>query len=209
VRRDNETLPDTRRRDLLAAGGPGGVDQRALVEPLLRDTDSRTRVLALRVGAVHQWWTDEQWLDALRDEHEDVRREAAWSLARVNALSLVLTAELVIAIRDADALVADAAIFACGEHEERGAVETLIEVAAQHEDARCRESAVAALGAIGDDRAQNVIIAALGDKPPVRRRAVVALSNFEGPAVEAALEGALEDRDWQVRAAAEQLNGLD
>jgi len=49
------------------------------------------------------------------------------------------------------------------------------------------------------------VIAALADKAPVRRRAVVALANFEGPDVEAALASAREDRDWQVRAAADQL----
>ncbi len=50
------------------------------------------------------------------------------------------------------------------------------------------------------------MLAALEDKPPVRRRAIVALSNFEGPDVDAALERAANDRDWQVRAAVDQLN---
>ncbi len=80
----------------------------------------------------------------------------------------------------------------------------LIGVASDHEDARCRESAIAALGAIGDDRARPVIVAALEDKPAVRRRAIVALANFEGPDIEAALARASEDRDWQVRAAVDQ-----
>jgi HEAT repeat protein len=78
-------------------------------------------------------------------------------------------------------------------------------VATEHEDARCRESAVAALGAIGDDRARATILAALDDKPAIRRRAIVALSNFEGPDIDAALERASEDRDWQVRSAVAQL----
>ena len=43
------------------------------------------------------------------------------------------------------------------------------------------------------------------DKPAVRRRAVVALAAFEGPEVDAALERAKEDRDWQVRQIAEDL----
>ena len=43
------------------------------------------------------------------------------------------------------------------------------------------------------------------DKPAVRRRAVLALAPFEGEDVEAALRRALEDRDWQVRQAAEDL----
>ena len=49
------------------------------------------------------------------------------------------------------------------------------------------------------------MLAALDDKPPVRRRAIVALSNFEGPDIDAALERASHDRDWQVRAAVDQL----
>jgi hypothetical protein len=39
----------------------------------------------------------------------------------------------------------------------------------------------------------------------VRRRAVLALAPFTGPAVDAALADALQDRDWQVRQAAEDL----
>jgi hypothetical protein len=43
------------------------------------------------------------------------------------------------------------------------------------------------------------------DKPNVRRRALLALAPFDGPEVEAAIEAALSDRDWQVRQAAEDL----
>jgi hypothetical protein len=106
---------------------------------------------------------------------------------------------------DTDALVVDGAIFALGEHLYVPAVERLSEIAQHHEDARCRESAVAALGEIGDDRGRVAVLAALEDKPPVRRRAIVALSNFEGPDIDAALAKASEDRDWQVRAAVDQL----
>jgi len=45
------------------------------------------------------------------------------------------------------------------------------------------------------------------DIPAVRRRAVLALAPFTGPAVDAALAVALQDRDWQVRQAAEDLTG--
>jgi HEAT repeat protein len=64
---------------------------------------------------------------------------------------------------------------------------------------------VAALGEIGDERGRHAVLAALDDKPPVRRRAIVALSNFEGPDIDEALRKASEDRDWQVRAAVDQL----
>jgi ABC-type spermidine/putrescine transport system permease subunit II len=43
----------------------------------------------------------------------------------------------------------------------------------------------------------------------VRRRAVLAHAPFDGPAVDAAVAAALEDRDWQVRQAAEDLRAED
>ena len=75
-----------------------------------------------------------------------------------------------------------------------------------HEDALVREAAVAALGAIGDEGGRAAILAALSDKATVRRRAVLALAPFDGPDVEAAMAAAREDRDWQVRQAAEDLS---
>ena len=82
----------------------------------------------------------------------------------------------------------------------------LIAVATEHDDPLCREAAVAALGALGDDAGLPTIIAALDDKPAVRRRAVIALAPYEGPEVDAALERASQDRDRQVRQAAEDLS---
>ncbi len=75
--------------------------------------------------------------------------------------------------------------------------------AAHHRDPLCRESAVAALGALGIGRA--TVLGATADIATVRRRAIIALANFEGPDIELALEQALDDRDWQVRQAAEDL----
>ena len=59
--------------------------------------------------------------------------------------------------------------------------------------------------AIGDPRGLATILHGCTDKPAVRRRAVLALAPFEGPEVDAALEAALSDRDWQVRQAAEDV----
>jgi HEAT repeat protein len=78
-------------------------------------------------------------------------------------------------------------------------------VATGHDDLLCRESAVASLGSIGDPRGLPAVLAATRDKPAVRRRAVLALAPFEGTEVEAALERARNDRDRQVRQAAEDL----
>jgi HEAT repeat protein len=142
----------------------------------------------------------------LGDPDVTVRRDGLEQLAHVDVEPTVL--DVVIALlADDDALVVDAASFALGEHLYGPAVTRLIAVAKDHDDARCRESAVASLGALGDDAALATIIAALEDKAPVRRRAIVALSNFEGPEVDAALERAGDDKDWQVRAAVAQLRG--
>jgi HEAT repeat protein len=73
-------------------------------------------------------------------------------------------------------------------------------------DALVREACAAALGAIGDPRGLPTILHACTDKPAVRRRAVLALAPFDGDEVDAALQAALADRDWQVRQAAEDVS---
>ncbi|MBA2326910.1 MAG: HEAT repeat domain-containing protein, partial [Actinobacteria bacterium] len=112
---------------------------------------------------------------------------------------------------DPDITVVEAAAWALGELGEpartAGAVPALGLVAADHDDPIAREAAVAALGALGDPAGLSAILAACTDKPPVRRRAVLALAPFEGPEVDAALDKALQDRDWQTRQAAEDLRG--
>ena len=139
---------------------------------------------------------------ALADDDASVRRRAceeAVPLAEVDLVPL---------LSDTDTSVVEAAAWALGERglDAASAVEALIGVVRQHDDALCREGAVAALGAIGDRRGLDAVLAAAsGDRPAVRRRAVVALAAFDGPDVDAALRAALEDRDWQVRQAAEDL----
>ena len=64
---------------------------------------------------------------------------------------------------------------------------------------------MAALGAIGDPAGLPAVIGALDDKPTIRRRATVALAGFDDPRVEPALQKSAEDRDWQVRQAADEL----
>ena len=105
--------------------------------------------------------------------------------------------------------VVEASCFALGEigTDAAGAVGALSGVATGHKDPLLREAAVAALGAIGDPAGLAAILQATSDKPAVRRRAVLALAPFSGDEVDAALERALEDRDWQVRQAAEDLTG--
>lgn len=87
------------------------------------------------------------------------------------------------------------------------AIDLLINQAQNHKDAICREQAIASLGALHTGK--DVILGALNDKATVRRRAVIALAPFEGDDVTAALRHALNDRDWQVRQAAEDQLGPD
>ena len=110
-------------------------------------------------------------------------------------------------LHDDDAGVVEVAAWACGEVEGSDAdiVGALAGIAIGHDDALAREAAVAALGAIGDVAGLPAILQATTDKPAIRRRAVLALAPFDGPEVDAALERAREDRDWQVRQAAEDL----
>jgi HEAT repeat protein len=145
--------------------------------------------------------TDETVIAALADENATVRRRAVEEARRHPAVDLLPL------LGDVEPLVVEATAWSLGERPEAApdVVEALSSVATAHTDALCREAAVAALGAIGDPSGLPAILAGTRDKPAVRRRAVLALAPFEGPEVDAALERALEDRDWQVRQAAEDL----
>jgi HEAT repeat protein len=188
-----------RRRQAAIAGHRG---DEAAARALLEDGDPAVRATALgalaRAGALRT----ADLAQALTDGDAVVRRRACEEA--VTAVEV----DLVPLLDDADTSVVEAAAWALGERSEdaTGAVDALSSVARSHDDALCREAAVAALGAIGDPRGlDTVLVAASSDRPAVRRRAVVALAAFDGPEVDAALRTALNDRDWQVRQAAEDL----
>jgi HEAT repeat protein len=205
VHSDESTLPDDVEELLVVAGYRTDGSLEDFIEEHLADPIARRRVLALRAARRRGVVSSVRWRRALLDPDVDVRREALTLIADSPIEDDSLFSLLRAALADEDPLVVDGAVFALGEHVHAPAVDDLITVATGHDDARCRESAIAALGALGDDRARPAILAALEDKPAIRRRAIVALSNFEGPDIEAALERASEDRDWQVRAAVDQL----
>lgn len=146
---------------------------------------------------------------ALRDDDAYVRRRAA-TLAGSFADRVPVATALFERLADEDHLVAEAAAWAFGEWSEDNpslteTISALSAMATDHAEPLCREAAAAALGAIGDPRGLPAILRACTDKPAVRRRAVLALAPFDGPEVEAAIDAALTDRDWQVRQAAEDL----
>lgn len=196
------TDPDhlERRRRVVIAGHSGDV---ALVRSGLDDTDAGVREAAL--GAMARLGNFD--IDTARrfavDPEPRVRR-------RVAELSAALSDfDLSPLLSDGDSSVVETAAWACGEQVEiaDATLRRIIELATDHDDVLVREAAVAALGAIGDERGLPAILHGCSDKPAIRRRAVLALAPFDGPDVDAALKSALDDRDWQVRQAAEDLLG--
>lgn len=196
-------MSDATRRAVAAAGHTGNL---AVAELGLESDDAAVRATALgALDRLHALSDDVLAALLADDPAVAVRRRAAEIAATHPGVDLLG------ALHDSDATVVEVAAWACGEHESSrdDIMERLIALAGEATDALVREAAVAALGAIGDDRAVPVIIAATTDKPAVHRRAVLALAPFDGPEVEAAIDRALADRDWQVRQAAEDLRPRD
>ncbi len=193
-----------RRAETVAAGrrGDEGTVRRALEDeaPAVRATALAALV---RLGRCDL----ELLAAALGDPSPAVRRrgaEVAWRAAlAAGDVARLLEGRLA----DEDTTVVEAAAFSLGELRSHAACPALARLTVSHPDPLCRESAVAALGAIGDQSSLEVILGALADRPPIRRRAVLALASYEGPEVDAAVEAARSDRDWQVRQAAEDLSG--
>jgi HEAT repeat protein len=191
-----------RRRAVALAGHEGDP---AAARRGLADEDGAVRATAIgaleRLGALGA----DDLEAALADPDVVVRRRAVEACAgqpgdRPPSLRSALAAD--------DPTLVEVAAWASGERQppEAGIVGVLAALVDGHPDALVREAAVAALGAIGDEGGRAAILAALGDKATVRRRAVLALAPFEGPDVDAALASARDDRDWQVRQAAEDLS---
>jgi HEAT repeat protein len=214
-----------RRRAAVLAGHAGDV---GAARSFLADSDAQVRAGALgalaRCGALD----DAICTTAAADPDPVVRRRLAETLGRLAAritdspatdvpgAAVTVTQSL---LTDSDPLVAESACWALGEllgpaedtdgetdDRRPGVVAALAAVATGHDDPLAREAAVAALGALGDAAGREAVLAGTTDKPAVRRRAVLALAAFLGePEVDAALQRALADRDWQVRQAAEVL----
>ena len=179
----------------------GHAGDAAAARAFLDDPAPAVRATALGALARAGDLTDADLRGALADPDTGVRRRAASEARHRPGVDLVPLLD------DPEPLVVEAAAWALGERAaaEPRTLTRLSQVAVDHDDALAREAAVAALGAIGDDAGLPAILQATRDKPAVRRRAVLALAPFEGPEVDAALERALADRDWQVRQAAEDL----
>lgn len=167
----------------------------------LTDDDPSVRAAAVHALERLDALTDGELAAAAADVHASVRRIAAEMIARRPG------ADLLTLLHDDDPTVVEMSAWAAGEHERvsDAVVERLVELTTTAEEPLVREAGAAALGAIGDERGLPAILTACEDRPHVRRRAVLALAPFDGPAVDAALERASQDRDWQVRQSADDL----
>ena len=185
-------------REIAVAGHTGDA---VTARDALADSDPVVRELALGAMARIGVLTDVELHAALADPAPSVRRRAAMIAAQRPGLSLRAL------LADSDMTVVEAAAWACGEQEQvdDDVLEALIDIGVTSSDALVREACTAALGAIGDPRGLATILHGCTDKPAVRRRAVLALAPFEGDEIDAALQAALTDRDWQVRQAAEDV----
>lgn len=193
------SLPDSAQRVAVVLAGYRG-DERTVIDGLSSD-DPRVRIAALGALARMGTLTCDRLEQFATDSDVRVRRRIAELSAThrdFDPLSL---------LHDADSSVVEVAAWACGERESvsDSVIERLVHLATEHSDPLVREAAVAALGAIGDERGLPAILHGCSDKPAIRRRAVLALAPFSGPEVDAAIEAALEDRDWQVRQSAEDI----
>jgi HEAT repeat protein len=188
------------------AGHAGDVDT---ARSLLHDPNRAVRASAL--GALHRagGLQPRDLEAALADTDAEVRCRALEVVAALTGGGAASGVAITALLHDADPVVTEMAAWASGERvpAEPGAVRALADLATGADDALVREAAVAALGALGDPEGLAAVLAATTDKATVRRRAVLALAPFEGEAVDDALRRALEDRDWQVRQAAEDLLG--
>lgn len=194
---DEHTVREARSVLILAESNG---DVAALFAGLDADDDS---LRALALGGLER-------LDALDDTALDNALADPSRDVRCRALEIAIahhSVEVLHLLDDLDDLVVETAAFVLGERETvtDEIIARLSHVARAHEISICREAAIAALGALGDEAGLPAILGGLDDRPPVRRRAVLALAPFDTPEVTQALQRATGDRDRQVRQAAEDL----
>lgn len=197
---DDESLPP-RELSRLEVVASGYRNDHHTAEQGLVSADPLVRIAAL--GALHRLGLlDAKGLlaHALDTDYRVRRRVAEIAASHVEF-------DLFPFLHDPQESVVEMAAWACGEHENVSIaiLDRLIELTSLHDDPLVREASVAALGAIGDERGLPAILQACEDKPAIRRRAVLALAPFSGAEVDAAIDKALHDRDWQVRQSAEDI----
>jgi hypothetical protein len=149
----------------------------------------------------------EELIEALNDESDDVRGDAASALTDFQDERAI--EPLLKALKDPYPMVRECAAFALGEYKRKEHVDPLI-VVLKDEVAEPRWGAAWALGTIGDPRAVEPLIKMLFDTDKsVRQAAARSLGEIGDPRAVKPLISALEDKDEYVReSAAESLGKL-
>lgn len=141
----------------------------------------------------------------LNDDEASVRVAAAEKLGVCGERSLAYLAR---AQADDAPEVREAVATAYGDLSNASVIPWLVEVGNDDQDRTVKEAAVAALGAIGSDEAIDPLLEFIAKGPPqVRRRAIAAITVFDDPRIEPAIERAAFDRNPGVREAAEMVVG--
>ncbi len=199
-------------RPSLTAGDLVRLDTACADDP---DPRARAAALAALVRAAPRD-AGRAWHAAVGDPASAVRRRAAELTPVLDASGVVaatLVGPLLGLLGDTEVTVVEAAAWAVGELGDdaiaAGAVAALATTVADHRDPLAARPPLPRSARSAMPRRCRSSSARRADKPAVRRRAVLALAPFDGPEVDAAIERALEDRDWQVRQAAEDLRGED
>ncbi len=201
-----------RRRQAILAGHQAPNTSADTARTLLADPQAPVRAAAL--NALHRLnqLTGPQLTTGLNDPTAAVQQQAL-NVATQQLPTKELAQEVAQLLDHHDPNVIETTCWALGEIlpelnqpelSEQHATQ-LADLGQNHDDPLCREAAIAALGALGHPNSLQVILAALNDKPPIRRRATLALAPYQGPQVDAALKRMLTDRDPQTRQAAEDL----
>ena len=186
----------------------GHLGDAASARASLTSEDSATRRLAISALERLSSLTTSELRAALDDPSSSVRRRALEITAKRSDVYARHH------LSDPNPSVAETAAFAVGEQLDIAATELLISMAQRHDDALCRESAIAALGALVTSAEIHrltileCLLGAMSDKPQVRRRAVLGLSQFEEPQAQQMIEKALSDKDRQVRSVAADSLGV-
>lgn len=138
------------------------------------------------------------------DASAEVRRVAAWGLARFARTDVARDALVAALTGDADANVREMAAWAlAGARRHAAASAALAQAIGRDKDQRVRATAVWAAGSVADPAALPALVSALGDADAdVRQEAAWAVGTIRPEQAPAGLLRALEDQDREVRMSA-------
>jgi beta-lactamase regulating signal transducer with metallopeptidase domain len=177
-----------------AQPGPNAAPKPAPAAGLSGDTPNRPNTQS-----------DDERADALAktlrtDADAEVRRLAAWGLARYARIDVGAEALVNAVNNDTDAEVREMAVWALAGARRNPAASAAVTKALKDKEPRVRETAVWAAGSMGDEAALPGLIAALGDADPdIRGSAAWSIGSIGPDRAPAPLVNLLKDSDKDVR----------